>query len=962
MRHYGIVILLALSFVFGNDYFQQDVAYEIHVTLDDSAHTLSANESIIYTNNSADDLDFIWFHLWPNAYKNNTSALEKQFLVRRSSRMAFAKEKERGFIDSLNFTSNGVELSWSYHPEWIDVAKVELSEALKPGESVTIETPFFVKLPKVFSRLGHSDQHYEITQWYPKPAVYDKDGWHAMPYLDMGEFYSEFGTFDVYITLPADYRIMATGDLVDGESEYSWLDSLAKEGDAIYELDKKDRKKKYKELNKAKHDDENLKTVHFHQENVHDFAWFADWKWIVRKGELVLGDSTNSIILWSMYLPKNGELWEKSLEYIHDAGYWYSKFFGDYPYKHISAVDGDMSAGGGMEYPNITVISSGGSKDLLEFVIMHEVGHNWFYGILGSNERSAPWLDEGINEYANILYWEKKYDDRGTNFIIQDVIQNKIGIAKNLQMRWIMGYMGYIMQANPGNDQEINLHSEDYASSNYGSIVYGKTAIMFRFLKHYLGEQLMEETMQDYYQSWKFKHPDQEDIEEVFDRHISENIDWFWVNGIGSTNVIDYGFREEGESLYLESKGTMVVPVEVAFYDNSGEEIDRRWIPIKNQSMPLPLPPETRRTIIDPDDYMPDIYRSNNTTSKPLAIDFVFDQPDYKKRNLYWVPWVTSWNQYNGWTPGLMLYSGYIPGYRYGFGIKPMWDFNNSKLIGGLTAQRTFYQLFGFQKITVKGSYDDYSSAAGWKLETTIEKSPSIHSRAKWTYKAIINNKSLNTEGLDNLIYDAGTYTTGKVNAVFSNKPSTWLSYATTANIQVALQGASFAKWNLINNLKYRWSKKEYSQLRLWIGGFLSADDVPKHYETFLAGGVDPDFSNGFVFNRTSEQTVYNLYDEQFLQEGPGLKGRYDGPSSQEFAWGVNLTQDIPFNVKIFGDIAGDENDKYIDAGIVFGSESFGIYLPIYQSWEVKDKTVTGSDWLIERARFTIDISSIINL
>ena len=108
-----------------------------------------------------------------------------------------------------------------------------------------------------------------------------------------------------------------------------------------------------------------------------------------------------------MYLPKNAKIWKRSIEYLHDSGYWYSQFYGDYPYNHITAVDGDMSAGGGMEYPNITVISRSGSEDLLEYVIMHEVGHNWFYGILGNNERDFTWMDEGLNEYSNIRYWEK---------------------------------------------------------------------------------------------------------------------------------------------------------------------------------------------------------------------------------------------------------------------------------------------------------------------------------------------------------------------------------------------------------------------------------------------------------------------------------------------------------------------------------------------------------------------------
>ena len=253
-------------------------------------------------------------------------------------------------------------------------------------------------------------QHYEMTQWYPKPAVYDHKGWHPMPYLNQGEFYSEFGTFDVKITLPQDYRIMATGDIIRGDDEYNWLDSLAAVTDSINQLPADDFKilleshKKVVKIDSDSSVSSEMKTIHFHQENVHDFAWFADKKWLVQKGKLSLTDSKRDVTLWSFYLPKNAEMWKNSIEYLHDSGYWYSRYYGDYPYNHITAVDGDLSAGGGMEYPNITVIASMPSKQMLEMVIMHEVGHNWFYGILGSNERYHTWMDEGLNQYLSLIH------------------------------------------------------------------------------------------------------------------------------------------------------------------------------------------------------------------------------------------------------------------------------------------------------------------------------------------------------------------------------------------------------------------------------------------------------------------------------------------------------------------------------------------------------------------------------
>jgi hypothetical protein len=196
-----IFLMVALCLGDHSDYFQQHVAYDIEVTLDDSAHTLSAYEKIIYTNNSPDTLDFIWFHLWPNAYKNTETAFAKQKERFLSTSFIFSDEKERGYIDSLEFKVDGTFVEIEPHPEWIDVTKVMLPRPLIPNGEIVIETPFFVKIPKVFSRLGHIGKHYEITQWYPKPAVYDYTGWHEMPYLNMGEFYSEFGSFDVKITL-----------------------------------------------------------------------------------------------------------------------------------------------------------------------------------------------------------------------------------------------------------------------------------------------------------------------------------------------------------------------------------------------------------------------------------------------------------------------------------------------------------------------------------------------------------------------------------------------------------------------------------------------------------------------------------------------------------------------------------------------------------------------------------------
>lgn len=227
-------ILLSTGAAMGQTYFQQRVDHVINVRLDDRAHMLRGEERFSYTNNSPATLDTLWLHLWPNAYRDRGSALCEQLDVMGQPGLHFAEEQDRGWIDSLAFTatydaydSRVDRLTWGYHPRHADIAWLKLDRSIGRGERVIISTPFRVKIPDGrFSRLGHTGQAYYITQWFPKPAVYDAQGWHAMPYLTQGEFYSEFGSYDVTITLPANYVVGATGLLQDAQ-ERELLDRMA---------------------------------------------------------------------------------------------------------------------------------------------------------------------------------------------------------------------------------------------------------------------------------------------------------------------------------------------------------------------------------------------------------------------------------------------------------------------------------------------------------------------------------------------------------------------------------------------------------------------------------------------------------------------------------------------------------------------------------------------------------------
>ena len=282
-------------------YFQQEVNFKMEVRLNDLQHSLSAFQQIQYINNSSVSLDVIYMHLWPNGYKNHNTALAKDLLKEKKLDFYYSTPVERGFIDSLDFKVNGKPVKWEYDAEHSDICKLILNEPLRSLDTLMITTPFFVKIPDAkFSRLGHVGQAYFITQWYPKPAVFDNEGWHTMPYIDQGEYYSEFGSFDVKITLPENYLLAATGDRIDAEEEENFLNK--KVGETIDRLDKKD----YRGSDMAfPPSSTNFKTVRFRQYRVHDFAWFADKRFNVIHDQIELPTSKKVVDTWIFFTKKN---------------------------------------------------------------------------------------------------------------------------------------------------------------------------------------------------------------------------------------------------------------------------------------------------------------------------------------------------------------------------------------------------------------------------------------------------------------------------------------------------------------------------------------------------------------------------------------------------------------------------------------------------------------------------------
>lgn len=663
-------------------YFQQEVNFTIHVSLDDKRHELKAFESVEYINNSPDTLRIIYFHLWPNAYLDNNTALAKQLINLKGKEKLFNDPELKGSIVSLDFNVNDRQVQWELLPGQPDICLINLSSPLNPADTIIITTPFHVKIPKgVTSRLGHIGESYQISQWYPKPAVYDQSGWHPMSYLDQGEFYSEYGSFDVSITLPDNYIVGATGNL-QNERETEWLNQLA--ADTIWKTN----------LDMGNDDfppsSQQLKTLRYTENQVHDFAWFADKRFHVLKGNVKLFDSGREVTTWAMFTNQQAELWKDAIPYMNHAINYFSKWVGDYPYNSFTAIQSALNAGVGMEYPGITVIGLVEDAYDLDKVITHEAGHNWFFGAIGSDERRYPFMDEAITSAYEVRYLKERYPGKKLwEVYLKKKKQARFFHIENLPVER-MQELEWLGSARTNQEQPINLPAPEYTTTNYGLILYNKASTGFNYLRAYLGDSLFDATMHDYFNQWKFKHPQPDNLRAIFESHTNKNLSWLFDDFIGTTKRLDYkAVGIENKGLLVKNSGELVSPLVIAGI-NGDSIIFEKWIDGFEGQKWIELPEGNYSEIkIDPNHVTPELFRLNNNIRKsgtfpkadPIRAQLIFTIEDTDKRSVMYIPAV-NWNKENGLMTGMLLHNGFLLPKPFEYFLMPFYSFSKRDLAG----------------------------------------------------------------------------------------------------------------------------------------------------------------------------------------------------------------------------------------------------------------------------------------
>jgi hypothetical protein len=827
----AILTLLLFVFLFSiktaaqKAYFQQEVNYQIAVSLDDKKHTLTGNIEMDYHNNAPDALTMLYILLQPNAYKSKNSAFAKQALRNGSTRFYFADQSEMGSLTNLNFEIDGKRVEVEIDKANPDIAKVKLNTPILSGKSVKITTPFTYKIPFPFSRGGHAGQQYLMTQWYPRPAVYDAKGWHPQPYLDQGEFYQEFGSFDVSLTLPENYIVGATG-VLQTPSEVEFLKEKVKYTEGVLGV----KSEKLKVISDTfPTSSERLKTIRYKAEKVIDFAWFADKRFLVLKSEVQLKASGRKVESYGYFIQKHAATWSKSTEYINRAVQFYSENVGDYPHPQASAVMTDEGFGGGMEYPMITALSGKFTPRVLDNIITHEVGHNWFQGILASNERDNPWLDEGLNSYYDHRYDKEYYEkDAGSSRENREGDGLPAFLTKGSDYK--LNELGAQMFSFLHRDQAPATASDGLTRFNYGLGVYEKTAQSLKILERHVGQAKFDEVMQAYFKLWQFKHPQPEDFKKMWtdEKDIVGDMSWFFDGLISSTKQVDYkiiGLTENKENFWevtVKNNGQLATPFTVSAVNNvdsaiynvrvGGVDIGKTTVVL------IPKKENTKMLVVDFRHELPDINRQNNSvkiagafkTIEPLRLNIIPRIDNSLRTNLYAVP-VIGANKYDRAMLGLWISNGIVPLKKLEWSAAPMYAFKSKTLTG--LANIDYHFFAGKNEITLGLGARRFSFDFNEKYKEPLfyeRYTPSVsinfgsNPTSPYSHKAELRHIILREQGFT---YDSTKLKNGKA---FDNTNITELSYS--GFLKNALGNTSFRL--AIENQQYTFGATDQNYLK----------------------------------------------------------------------------------------------------------------------------------------------------
>ena len=601
------------------DRWQQRIECKMDIDFDVKKHQFTGKQQLTYYNNSPEELKKVFYHLYFNAFQPGSMMdVRSQMILDPDSRVAGKINKlgpdEVGYHKITSLKQNGTDVKYEVVGTILEVA---LNKPIPPKGKAVFDMEFQSQVPVQIRRSGRDNKEgidYSMSQWFPKMCEYDYQGWHANPYVGR-EFHGVWGDFEVNISIDADY-IVAAGAYLQNPEEVGYG-----YGDSKYMTETNGKKsKKKRKKNKGK-----KLTYRFLAPNVHDFMWAADRDYIHKKWK-----ADDGTLLHFFYQEgENTEAWNQLPDVMNTALTYMNEHFGKYPYQEYYFIQG---GDGGMEYPMGTLITGHRPLSSLVGVSVHELFHSWYQMVLGTNESLYAWMDEGFTSYAssetmNYLRKMKKIPGQST------------------ANPYVGTYLGYANMARSGFEEPLSIHADHFKTNQaYGVAAYVKGAVFLYQLQYIIGKQAFDKGMLTYFDTWKFKHPNDNDFIRIMEKESDLELDWYKEYWINTTDTIDYGIASvveaDGKStkVTLENAGQMPMPIDLMVTYTDGRQ-EMFYIPlrimrgekkIENASIgfkvledwPWTHPTYTftiprsksqiSRLEIDPSGRMADIYRANN--------------------------------------------------------------------------------------------------------------------------------------------------------------------------------------------------------------------------------------------------------------------------------------------------------------------------------------------------------------
>jgi hypothetical protein len=592
----------------GPHYWQQRADYELRGTLDTATKALRGEMTLRYTNNSPDTLRFIWFQTEQNAFKAGSL---NSYVFAADSRFGARNFEGGDVFDRFNSVSAGKKTPLKMRVEGT-VTKVDLATPLAPGQVVTFDVAWHFNVPEHGAdRMGRDGALFELAQWYPRVCVYDDlRGWNTEPYLGQGEFYLEYGDYNMYITVPAGYIVAATGALQNAaevltSTQISRLKQAAKSDTPVHIITQAELASGAARPRKA-----GTMTWHFAAHNVRDAVWAAspEYMWDA--------SSWQGHMAYGYYRPSAIETWKDAADMSRMSIMEYSERWFQYPYPQISAVEGPIS---GMEYPMLAMENKSADKYELYNVITHEIGHMWYPMIVGSNEREHMWQDEGFNTFINYFSEARRYPDKGT-------YEARVQHDRETVVQF--------MQHNV--DEPLEINPDRINPQLLGENAYVKTAVGLALLRdEVLGPQAFDESFREYTRRWAFKHPSPADFFKTMENVSGKRLDWFFREWFLENPHFDQAVdtlaqKQAGttDSVAVvfanHARGVLPIHARFTFSDGSTQNFDypaEVWS--TNTSFYIREYSFNGKTVtkveLDPDNKLLDIDRANNVWPRPKS-------------------------------------------------------------------------------------------------------------------------------------------------------------------------------------------------------------------------------------------------------------------------------------------------------------------------------------------------------